>query len=465
MDLNTMLANARAVLDAKIAERKTAQDALMALRQRAEESGDVTLEDTDAAIARRNAADAAVDSARAKVAEVEAEVERDAEIAKLEQQVRSTGDRPAYDRQVRTGAEPRTYTRESDPKGQGFMADFLRGTMSNDFLARGRLERHMAEEQVERGQYLDRAVGTSAFAGLTVPQYLVEEFAEIAKAGRPFADICRAHDLPPTGMTVEIGRGTTATNVDVQAAQGDAAAETNYDDTLLSVPVQSAAGQQTLSQQAVRRSLGAYDITIEDLIGEYHQDLDSKLITQATTGLSAVATSVAYTDASPTVVELYPKFAASSAGVSSALLNKMRARDLVHVMHSRRWFWLNSALSDQRPLIGQPGIGSLNAGENYAEAYGMGFAGLLPNGQPVVLDDNIAINLGAGTNEDEIYTVARSECHLWEDPQAPLFIETQETKAANLQVLVVVFGFYAYTFGRRPHARKIAGTGLVTPSF
>lgn len=465
MDLKTMLANARAALDARIAERKTAQDALMALRQRAEGSGDVTLEETEAAIVRRNAADAAVDVERAKVSELQAEVDRDAEIERLQQEVTATGQRPAYDRAVRTGSEPRTYTKETDRKGEKFLADFMRGTLGNDFLARGRLERHMAEEQHERGEQLERATGTGAFAGLTVPQYLVEEFAEMAKAGRPFADICRPHDLPPTGMTVEIGRGTTSTNVDVQASEGAAAAEQDYDDTLLSVPVRTAAGQQTMSQQAVRRSIGAHDITIEDLLGEYYTDLDQKLITQATTGLSAVATSVAYTDATPTVEELYPKFAASSAGVSVALLNKMRAKDLVHVMHSRRWFWMNSALSSLRPLIGQPGLASDNVGVNYAEVYGQGFAGLLPNGQPVVLDDNIAVNLGAGTNEDEIYTVARSECHLWEDPQAPLFIETDATKAANLQLLIVVFGFYAYTFGRRPHARKIAGTGLITPVF
>src|SRR5574343_212711 len=409
----------------------------------------------------RARAQAALD---AKVAELDKEIERDEEIERLSREVAPAAARPAYDRTARIGSEPRTYTRESDPKGQGFMADFIRGTLSNDFMARDRLVRHMAEEQVERGAYLDRATGTGAFAGLTVPQYLVDEFATIEKAGRPFANICRSHDLPPVGMSVEIGRGTTATNVDVQVNQGDAAAETDYDDTLLSVPVRTAAGQQTLSQQASRRSVGAYDITIEDLIGEYATDLDQKLITQATTGLSAVAASVAYTDASPTVEELYPKFAASSAGVSGALLNKMRSNDLVHVMHSRRWFWLNAALSANRPLIAQPNAQG-QAGVNYGDVYGAGFAGLLPNGQPVVLDDNIAINSGAGANEDEIYTVARSECHLWEDPQAPLFIETDTTKAANLQILVVVFGFYAYTFSRRPHARKIAGTGLVTPAF
>ena len=140
---------------------------------------------------------------------------------------------------------------------------------------------------------------------------------------------------------------------------------------------------------------------------------------------------------SPRFQSLTPKGWASSAGVSGALLNKMRAGDLVHVMHSRRWFWLNAALSANRPLISQPNLQG-QAGVNYGDVYGMGFAGLLPNGQPVVLDDNIAFNGGAGTNEDEIYTVARSECHLWEDPQAPLFIETDTTKAANLQLLVVV---------------------------
>ena len=466
MNLEQLLERARAELTRTLAARQAAQDALITLRSRAETTGDVTLEATRAAVEARDAADAAVDAARSHLEGLEAEQARDAELADLERRTApTTVRRPAYDEVTRTGAEPRTYTRETDPKGRGFMADFLRGTLHHDFEARGRLERHMSEERVHRGAQLERAVGTSAFAGLTVPQYLVDLYAEAAKAGRPFADICRPHDLPATGMSVELARVTTATNVDVQAAEGDGAAETNIDDTVLSIPVRTAAGQQTLSQQASRRSAGAYDITIEDLIGEYHTDLDGKLITQATTGLSAVATAVAYTDASPTVEELYPKFAASSAGVATAMLNKMRARDLVHVMHSRRWYWMTSALSANRPLIGQPGISADNIGTNYAEVYGAGFAGLLPNGQPVVLDDNVAINLGAGTNEDEIYTVARSECHLWEDPEAPLFIETQETKAANLQILVVIFGFYAYTFTRRPHVRKINGTGLVTPAF
>ena len=81
------------------------------------------------------------------------------------------------------------------------------------------------------------------------------------------------------------------------------------------------------------------------------------------------------------------------------------------------------------------------------------------------METNIAANLGAGTNEDEIYLVDRQECHLWEDPDAPMYIRAEQTKAASLGVLLVVYGYFAYTHQRYAHARKIAGTGLITPAY
>ena len=134
-------------------------------------------------------------------------------------------------------------------------------------------------------------------------------------------------------------------------------------------------------------------------------------------------------------------------------------------MHSRRWYWLQSQLTSTWPMFGQPGVAPQMSGVNYAEKYGSGFRGVLPSGAPVVVDNNIATNLGAGTNEDEIYFASPSECHLWEDPSAPMLIRAEQTKAANLQILLVVYGYFAYTHARRPHAQKIAGTGLITPSF
>jgi hypothetical protein len=82
------------------------------------------------------------------------------------------------------------------------------------------------------------------------------------------------------------------------------------------------------------------------------------------------------------------------------------------------------------------------------------------------VDNNIATNFGAGTNEDEIYVVPKDECHLWEDPNAPLYIRAEQTKVASLGVLLVVYGYFAYTFSRYTNGMgKIGGTGLVAPTF
>jgi hypothetical protein len=57
-------------------------------------------------------------------------------------------------------------------------------------------------------------------------------------------------------MTVNISRITTATSVALQASENTAVSETNIDDTLLTENVQTAAGQQTLSRQAIDRGTG-----------------------------------------------------------------------------------------------------------------------------------------------------------------------------------------------------------------
>jgi hypothetical protein len=366
----------------------------------------------------------------------------------------------------RVGSEKRTYNARWDRRGEQFLRDVARNFIFGDQDARERLARHMNEERVERGDALEaRAAGTGAFAGLTVPQYLTDLFAPQAKAGRPFADICRHHDLPETGMTVNIGRMTTGSSSDVQSAENAAVSETDVDDTLMTIPVQTNAGQQTLSRQAFERSTGVLDVTLDDLYRAHDTALDNKLLNQATNGLTNVATSVAYTDASPTGAELYPKLQQALSAVEATLLDQQTPDALVAVMHSRRWRWFQSQLVTSWPMVGQPGISPQNAAVNYAEAYGRGFRGLLPDGTAVIVDNNIATNLGAGTNEDEIYLGSKDEWHLWEDPNAPMYIRAEQTKAASLGVLLVVYSYFAYTHARYAHTQKISGTGLITPAW
>ena len=462
MTLADLIAQARTALDTAITTRQQEQDALMALR-----SDENLTEDAVAArVATRDAADAEVTRRQATLAGLEAEQVREDELAALQARTVPASHRaPAYDQVHRVGQEERTYRPDQDRRGAGFQGDVL-GAFLGDYEAQGRLARHMQEERTERGNRIreTRAVGTGAFTGLVIPQYLTDLYAPLARANRPFADACRRHTLPSQGMTVEISRVTTGTSADNQAAENDAVSETNIDDTALSVPVRTAAGQQTASRQSIERGAGVEDVILDDLFRAYGSRVDNTMLNLAAVGLTNVATSVAYTDATPTTAELYPKVIEGLSGVEAALLDQASGDNLA-VMHSRRWYWMQNAMGTSYPLITQPGVVAQTLGANYAEAYGRGVRGILPNGTPVIVDNNIATNLGAGTNEDEIYLVDRQECHLWEDPDAPVYIRAEQAKAANLGVLMVVYGYYAFTFQRQPHARKIAGTGLITPTF
>jgi HK97 family phage major capsid protein len=461
MTLAELIAQARTALDTAITTRRQEQDALVALRS--EEN--LTEDQVRAQVTRRDAADAEVTRRQQALEELEAEERREAELAALQARTTPAATRaPAYDRVHRVGQDERTYRPDQDRRGAQFQRD-VAAAFFGDWAARERLERHMQEERVERGaQIEERAVGTGAFGGLVIPQYLTDMYAPLARANRPFADACRRHTLPATGMTVEISRITTGSSVDNQTAENAAVVEQDMDDTNLSIPVRTAAGQQTVSRQAIERGAGVEDVVLDDLFRAYGSRLDTTMLNVATVGLTNVATAVAYTDATPTTAELYPKVIEGLSGVEAALLDQASGDNLA-VMHSRRWYWMQNAMGTSYPLITQPGVVAQTLGANYAEAYGRGVRGILPNGTPVIVDNNIATNFGAGTNEDEIYLVDRQECHLWEDPDAPVFIRAEQPKAANLGVLLVVYGYYAFTFQRQPHARKIAGTGLITPTF
>jgi hypothetical protein len=401
---------------------------------------------------------------RAKLVNANEIAEEVAENEKAARDVKSTGVRkPAYDGVARVGTEERTYRPDTDPYGTAFSMDVLRQFASNDIQAQDRLSRHMAEERVERAQYLTRAVGTAAFTGLTVPQYLTDMYAPSALALRPFADVCNKHPLPSDGMTVNISRITTASGVALQASENAAVQETNVDDTLLSPAVQTAAGQQTVSRQAIDRGTGIDDVILQDLFSQYATRLDTTLINQAATGLAAVGTAVAYTDATPTGAELYPKVLGAQAGAEAALL--AQARPDIAVMHSRRWYWLSSQMSSTWPLVNSVGIPTQAGGVNYNQGYNGGIRGMLPNGLQVVVDNNCPTTIGAGT-EDEIYVTASQECHLWEDPSAPMYIRAEQPAAANLGVLLVVYGYFAYTFARYGNSvQRVSGTGMIAPTF
>ena len=371
---------------------------------------------------------------------------------------------------IQVGREERTYSKQTDPHGKMFFGDVINQFMSNDVRAADRLGRHIREEQVERStegwQKRGSGVGTGAFSGLTVPQYLLDMVAPAIANMRPFADKANKHPLPESGMSVNISRITTASTAALQASELAAVSWTDMDDTLLTITVQTAAGQQLVSRQAIERGSGIEDVILQDLMKRYNTVVDSTLITQATTGLSAVANNTDYTTASPTATALYPVIVG---GVSqSATATRGYARPDFCLMHPRRWYWLQSQLVSTWPAFGQPGIAPRNLGQsNNADYDSAGWDGMLPCGVGVIVDANVttAGTAGGGTGEDEIYIGSTSEVHLWEDAGAPVFIRAEQPSVASLGVNLVVYGYFAYTMQRYTSAyQKVTGTGLTAPS-
>jgi hypothetical protein len=411
-----------------------------------------------------------IDNKLTRAQKVKAE-EADADLALRERAAPPTNmsdAKPAYDRVARVGQEARTYNPGNCRKGGEFVKDVTRQFLYRDIESEQRLVRHMQEERVERGQYLERAAGTGAFAGLTVPQYLTDMYAPAVAALRPFADQCNKHDLPPDGMTVHISQIAIATSAGLQATENTAVSETNIDDTLLTENVQTAAGQQTLSRQAIDRGTGVEGIVMDDLFRRYATVLDSTLLNQATTGLDAVAAGQTYTDASPTGPKIYSQVIGGAATVETTLLGWAQPDMLV--MHPRRWYKMLSAVSATWPMV----VNNLPiqaVGESSNLGYAQGIRGQLANGMKVCVDANMSVLCNGtaitGGTQDHVIIVPTQEMHLWEDPSAPVFIRAEQPAAATLGVVLVLYGYFAYCFRRFPSGAtvKINGTGLAAPVF
>ena len=360
--------------------------------------------------------------------------------------------------------EARTYS--ADNADLSFVKDAFTAKFSNDYAAQERLARHTREEEVER-----RSVGTGNFAGLVIPQYLVDLAAPLARAGRPTADFAtNKMALPSAGMTLNISRMTTGTSTAVQAAENDAVSNTNADDTLLTVNVRTIAGQQDISKQAIERGTGIDQFIIQDLIRGWHTTLDNQIINGDGTSGAILGmrftdgiNSVTYTDASPTVAELYPKLADAYQQVQTNVF-----QNPTHwIMHPRRLAFLLAATdSTGRPLVVPTLNGPMNASATGAGQAYYGNSGYSLLGLPIVADANITTTAGAGSNQDQIYCVNANELHLWEQPGSPFALNFDATGAGSLTIKSVVYGYSAFTAGRYPGAVSVInGTGLITPTF
>jgi hypothetical protein len=236
----------------------------------------------------------------------------------------------------------------------------------------------------------------------SLPGYLVETWG---RASRSVGTLAAALETVPleAGMVdtssgvpiVTMPRITAGAGVAVQSSQNTGIQETDPTSGAATSPVSSIAGQVDLSRQLFEFSKPGFDMAVTDDLARAHAaSLDVEIVNGtatggrtrgllSTSGILSISGSV--TNAQTTINSIWQGYSAL-AGSSGYGVSDTSA--YLVVMHPRRLAWLSAGISGVMPPISP----------------------LLPG--TVVASMGIPSTLGAGTNEDLIIVVERSQAVL-----------------------------------------------------
>lgn len=474
--------------------------------QKAFDDAETAAEEARSAVTRRKSLDGQAERA----AEEDAEQREDKDSAIAEGRAAMRGiKREESGEETRSGSgsarvvnEPGIYHRGNSEKRSYFL-DLARATVQGDLDANDRLQRHAKGVKAEYERREARAQGrmtagidqmladlpepvahalremdaftetrdltrTDGAGGDFVPPlYLMDEYAEMARYGAPFANSVRNLPLPAATDSINIPRITGGTATAVQTADNAAVTETDITSATVTAPVRTIAGQQDVAIQLLDQSPLAFDeIIFADLVADYQyrkedQCLNGSGSSGQVLGIRNVSgvNAITYTDASPTVPEFYPKVADALNQGETA-----RKRPLTRgFIAPRRFWWVAAALdSSNRPLVVPALHGPNNA---------LGSRDAVPQLDGEVLKmlavfektGAMPTNLGGGTEDAAVIT--RVEDHILFESSLRARV-LPEVGSGNLTVRMQVYGYLAFTAGRFPAGTSIiGGTGLAAPTF
>lgn len=364
---------------------------------------------------------------------------------------------------VKVNNEARTYEQGN---GRSYLQDLAKSQISGDPEARARLDRHAAEVRIDP-EYRDLN-RTDTSGGYFVPPIWLNEYVELARAGRPTANLVTNLPLPPGTDSINIPKVSTGTATAIQAADNSAVQETDLADTSVQANVKTIAGQQDLAIQLMEQSPFNFDqVVFADLAADYATKVNVQVLsgTNANNQVKGILTdttginTVSYTDTTATVAEAYSKIADA---IQKVHTNRFMEPQVI-VMHPRRWAWITAAADTTgRPLVSPSGPGQ-NQVASFAAVASQRVVGEL-QGLPVVTDPSIPITNGAGTNEDVIIVMRASDCVLYESSLRTRVLP--DVGSGTLTVRLQVYGYIAFTAERQAKGiTVISGTGLTAPTF
>lgn len=457
MTLDQLLASARQSLSTLLAERASRTTAIATMRDQLGTDAAITESSVTEVISARDALDPQIEAATARVAELEGELARDNVAAELAARIT-----PTRVSSVTVGAEPETYRRGGE---HSYFRDLWMSQTYGRRDATERLVRNDAEVHAVRAA--DGVTGTDGAIGEFVPPlWLVNEFEKLARPGRVIADQIRRESLPAGTDSISLPLVTGGSSV-AEQTQGSAFSQTDLTSSSTTAAVTTLGGIQRASIQLVEQSpINIESVILQDLAAEYAKVLDTFVINNNAankrgllnvTGINAVT----YTDASPTVPEIWPKIVDAKRQI-----HKGRYLPATHVfMHPDRWAWFEAALdANNRPYVSDdlasaiPLLGTTDG--NVPEGLAGKIRGL---NLPVFLDPNIPTTLGGGT-EDRIIFTRSPDITLYEGAiRSEAF---RETEAKTGQIVFRVYTYAALMSARAPKSISvISGTGVVAPTW
>jgi len=330
-------------------------------------------------------------------------------------------------------------------------------------------ERRAAEERLNQYASTREAraysAGTTTEGGYLVPpKYMQDLYAERLAQGRVTSRLMKNLPLPDEGAAFYIPKANGATAVAVHT-ENAAITETSATYNQIQLNVLPSSGLATLPDFLLRRSNPAADtLVLDDLAMSYNSTLNAAVVNSATasylgvlqeSGLGAVtatAVTAVYADYHNALLKAWKAVRDAKVGNPDAI-----------IMTTRRWTFISSLLDS----AGRPLVTAVNPFNAAAQSLGITTIGAQDaatptgfwNNIPIYLDDDIPVNLGAGTDEDRIVVGKFSEALLFEG--VPMFSTSRESKFGTDQVQMKVVGDNAFTFARRkPAFAIISGTAL-----
>ena len=445
----------------------------MSLASKLKEQRDGLVAEVETTLAAEDVTAEALDAASSKQEEISALDERIATAEKVEARTAAIAESRKESGVATFGGavvtrEAMTYDRDGR---NSFVRDMIGAQLRNDRTSWERLYRHQQEVAVETRD-ISRTDG--AGGDFVPPIYLINEYAEFARAARVTADLVTNMALPAGTDSINIPQITTGTLAAFQSADNTATTTRDMISSTVSSPVRTISGYENVSIQLVEQSplAGGLDrLVFGDLMADYALQLNTAvvgtgdgtsgtlkgLVTLGTDTTNGIPTT--WTETTPSAVN---GAIAIAKAISKVTTNRYKQADAI-VMHPSMWYWFASQVDgSNRPLV-VPVTGASQAFNSAGTVTNPGApAGLVGTiqGVPVFIDATLPKTYA--TNQSPILVGKFSDSYLFESGVKTRVLP--DVLSANLTVRFQVYGYAALAHRFNKSVSAITGTGTVAPS-